>query len=252
MGEAVSMTSEPVHHAAYGLPVGALDIVVVEDSKPMQMILRSILMAMKVSRVRIFDSPETAFEAMLGEPPNLILTDWKMEPVSGYQFLRTIRHARMAPLCFVPVMFITAFGTREVVEKVMRAGAHQLLVKPLSPSALHKRLLWLLQDDRQFEREEASGCYVVAGVDKAFETVSDRRKTLAQARKHHDQINTIAEREAFIERQMAIKAAEADAAKSGAEKAVSVGSAVEAGGPVEANDNSGGFANIVKRPALRR
>ena len=246
------MTLEPVHHAAYGLPVEALDIVVVEDSKPMQMILRSILMAMKVRRVRIFDSPETAFEAMLGEPPNLILTDWKMEPVSGYQFLRTIRHARMAPLCFVPVMFITAFGTREVVEKVMRAGAHQLLVKPLSPSALHKRLLWLLQDDRRFERDEASGCYVVAGVDKAFETAIDRRKSLAQARIHHDQINTIAERESFIDRQMKIKAAESATANAAAEKAVPADAAVAGRVSIEANDNGGGFANLVKRPALRR
>ena len=85
------------HHAAYGLELEELDVAIVEDSKAMQTILRSILLSFKVARVRVYDSGDDAVEGMLNEPPNVILTDWRMEPVSGYQLLRLIRHRHMEP-----------------------------------------------------------------------------------------------------------------------------------------------------------
>ncbi|MDJ0932887.1 response regulator [Breoghania sp.] len=103
------------HSAAYQVPLESLDVVVVEDSKQMQTIIRSVLGAMRVQRVRTFDSAEKALQAMLSEPPHLIIIDWRMEPITGYQFLRSIRHRQMAPLCFVPVLMITAHGIRSLV-----------------------------------------------------------------------------------------------------------------------------------------
>ena len=47
-----------LHHRAYGLGVAALDVVVVDDAKPMQSILRSILLNAHVGRVRTFDGAE--------------------------------------------------------------------------------------------------------------------------------------------------------------------------------------------------
>lgn len=189
-------------HAAYSMPMEALDIVVVEDSKHMQTIFRSVLTAMRVGRIRIYDSPVSALDAMLAEPPNLILTDWKMEPLSGFQMLRLIRHKRMAPLCFVPILFVTAHGTRELVEKVLRAGAHHLLAKPISPSSLLKRLEWIVRDGRELELDEATGFYRIAGVDAALAADREKRSTLQQARQHRDTVKAISAREKFIEKQM--------------------------------------------------
>lgn len=206
------MQADSRNHRAYKLPVGALDIVVVEDSKPMQIILRSILISMRVARVRVYDSPELALDAMLTEPPNLILTDWKMSPFSGYQFLRMIRHRRMAPLCFVPVIFVTAFGTRALVEKVLRAGAHHLLVKPLAPSTLYKRLQWLVNDEREFVLDNETGFHSIAGVDAALTANLEKRTSLKQARLHHQRSGALTEREAALQRRIAEHKAKAEAA----------------------------------------
>ncbi|ADZ70792.1 response regulator [Polymorphum gilvum] len=173
------------HHAAYGLPIEALDAVVIEDSKPMQTILRSTLLSFKVDRVRVFDSVDEALQAMLTEPPNLILTDWRMEPASGYQMLRLIRHKNMDPLCFVPVLFVTAHGTRALVEKALRAGAHHLLVKPVSPSTLYNRLRWLVADDRPFVPDR-HGFYTIKGVDKLLDEQAAKMQTLDNARAYHE------------------------------------------------------------------
>lgn len=172
-------------HAAYGLPMELLDIMVVEDSKPMQTIIRSILVSCNVARIRMFDSAEDALQSMLAEPPNLIITDYRMSPMNGYQLLRSIRNRNMAPLCYVPVILITAHGTRSVVEKAYRGGAHTVLVKPISPRMLLKRLEWISRDSRPFEYDETGRC-VIKGVEEILNDNDERFEALNQARQYHD------------------------------------------------------------------
>ncbi|MEM1049164.1 MAG: response regulator [Pseudomonadota bacterium] len=172
-------------HASFGLPTELLDIVVVEDSRPMQTILRSILFACSVARIRMFDSAEEALQSMLAEPPNMIITDYRMSPMNGYQLLRSIRNRNMAPLCYVPVIMITAHGTRSVVEKAYRGGAQCVLVKPISPSVLQKRLDWISRDSRPFEYDETGHC-VIRGVEAILDQHQERFETLNQAREYHD------------------------------------------------------------------
>ena len=49
-----------MHHRAFGRRIEELDVVVVEDSRPMQTILRSILTACGIERFRVFDQAERA------------------------------------------------------------------------------------------------------------------------------------------------------------------------------------------------
>lgn len=162
-----------------------LDVVVVEDSKPMQTIVRSILAALNVGRVRMFDMADEALQAMLSEPPNMIITDYRMSPMNGYQLLRSIRNRKMAPLCYVPVIMITAHSTRSVVEKAYRGGAHTVLVKPISPKVLQTRLEWVIRDDRPFEIDETGHC-VVDGVGSLLDNHKERFIALTQAREYHE------------------------------------------------------------------
>ncbi|MBO0346243.1 response regulator [Roseibium limicola] len=173
------------NHAAYGLAMEDLDVVVVDDSKPMQSILRSILMSFRVARVRVFDSVDEALSGMLAEPPNLILTDWRMAPTSGYQLLRLIRHRHMEPLCYVPLLFVTAHGTRALVDRALRAGAHHLLVKPVAPSTLFNRLRWLMADERPMILEH-SGFYNIRGINRVLDEQKERSRSLDQAQMVHD------------------------------------------------------------------
>jgi two-component system, OmpR family, phosphate regulon response regulator PhoB len=174
------------HHAAYGLAMEDIDAVVVEDSKPMQTIIRSILISFKVSRVRVFDSVDEALQSMLAEPPNLILTDWRMQPTSGYQLLRLVRHRHMEPLCYVPILFVTAHGTRALVDKALRAGAHHLLVKPFAPATLFARLRWLLTDSRPLVLEN-SGFYNIHGIHEVLDEQAEKIQSLENARSYHEQ-----------------------------------------------------------------
>lgn len=137
------------HHATYAVPTEHLDVVVIDDSKTMLTILRSVLNGLKVRRVRLFDSTEAALHGMLNEPPNLIICEWKSGLVSAQQLLRMIRARFMEPLCYVPVIVLTATPTRAIIDRAMAGGANLIVVKPISPAVLQERITWLQRDQRK-------------------------------------------------------------------------------------------------------
>ncbi len=72
--------------------------------------------------MRTFDTADAALEMMRLDPPNFVITDWRMKPMSGLALLRTLRQRKMAPLCFLPVVVCTAHGTRTLIDRVLRDG----------------------------------------------------------------------------------------------------------------------------------
>ncbi|HHK74526.1 MAG TPA: response regulator [Rhizobiales bacterium] len=136
-------------HIAYKLPLSSLDIVVVEDNQSMRQILHSMITAFGVSRLRVFSNGESALQEMPGDPPNLVISDWHMKPVNGYEMIRAMRHKDQPTLSLVPVIMLTGFASRSFVQKSFDAGVQQFLVKPVSPMALLKRIKWILMDDRE-------------------------------------------------------------------------------------------------------
>ncbi len=136
-------------HIAYKLPMSALDVVVVDDNQPMRQILHSIVTAFGVMRFRSYADGESALLEIADDPPNLVITDWHMKPVNGYQLVRAMRHKSSTTLSLVPVIMLTGFASRGFVQKSFDAGVQQFLVKPVSPNALLKRIKWTLHDGRE-------------------------------------------------------------------------------------------------------
>ncbi len=71
-----------------------LNILVVDDNRHMHAILRAILNAMRIKHIRYCDDPADAFSEMRDAAPDLIITDWKMEPLDGLDFVRLVRTAQ--------------------------------------------------------------------------------------------------------------------------------------------------------------
>ena len=165
------------HSTALGLPIEKLNVVVVEDSRPMQEVMRSILSSLRLERVRVFANADEALKAMAVEPPNLIITDWRMQPLSGYNLLKIVRHKSMMPLCFVPVIMVSGHATPSIVDKAFRGGAQQFLVKPISPAAVLSRIEMVLRDERTFQLD--GDHYVINGVGEKLDR-ADERNSLAK------------------------------------------------------------------------
>jgi CheY-like chemotaxis protein len=158
------------NNLAFGVPIHELDVVLVEPSKSMQTIMRSVLLAIKVSRVRIFDSANDALRSMHSKHPHVLLTDLQVGDVTGIDLIKLIRRPDLDPLCHVPVVVITGNASRATLSKAIEAGAHHIMAKPVSPSAIQKILTWLTQDNRMLE--EIEGRMVIPGTDKILEAIA--------------------------------------------------------------------------------
>ena len=62
------------------------------------------------------------------EAPDVVLSDWNMPEMNGYEFLCALR----ATGAKVPFGFITTEGTPEMRQKAAEAGANFLLEKPFT------------------------------------------------------------------------------------------------------------------------
>ena len=170
-----------MHHTSFGKDISQLDVVLVEQSKPTQAILRGILGTLKLGGVRVYDSPKGALPMLISDPPDIVLSGWEMKPVSGFQLLKLMRSGRIPELINVPLVFITAYGTRALVTRALEAGAHHLLVTPISSAVLKKSLESICKDRRQFIRNRDGG-FVIDGTERQLEQNQAKFAALNKAR----------------------------------------------------------------------
>ena len=177
-----------MHHTSFGKDISQLDVVLVEQSKPTQAILRGILGTLKLGRVRVYDSPKDALPMLISDPPDIVLSGWEMKPVSGFQLLKLMRSGRIPELINVPLVFITAYGTRALVTRAMEAGAHHLLVTPISSAVLKKSLESICKDRRQFVRNDDGG-FIIDGTARRLEQNQAKFAALNKAREYQKDEN---------------------------------------------------------------
>lgn len=136
---------------AYGRGIHDLDVLIVEDNATMRLLLRTLLHNFKVRDVRQARDGEEALRQLARQTPDLIISDWEMEPMNGREFLHQLRRTDNVPFCFIPVIILTAHASRTLINEAFDMGATHLLVKPVTPANLLNRIEWVLADNRQFE-----------------------------------------------------------------------------------------------------
>ena len=115
-----SATAEP--HAAVTTP----SILVAEDSITSRMLLKSILESAGYRVKTAVDGME-AFTLLRAEPFDLLVSDVEMPRLSGFDLTARVRaDPKLADL---PVVLVTALGTREDRERGIDAGANAYIVK---------------------------------------------------------------------------------------------------------------------------
>ncbi|CAN5264983.1 response regulator [soil metagenome] len=81
---------------------------------------------------------------------DLILIDCSMPGMDGYDFTRWLRRETPAPLRHTPVIMLTGHAAQSKVAKSRDCGASFVVTKPLTPTVLLQRILWLGADERSF------------------------------------------------------------------------------------------------------
>ena len=70
-----------------------LKFLVVDNNRNMHAIIKVILNAMRIKHIRYYDDAANALQEIREWMPDIIITDWKMDPLDGLDFVRQIRGA---------------------------------------------------------------------------------------------------------------------------------------------------------------
>ncbi len=115
--------------------MSTLRILVVDDNRSSATALSKLLSRGGDDVTAMFDGA-SAIERIQTDPPDIVLTDLKMEPVDGMAVLSVARS--MSPP--VEVIVFTAFGAVDVAVRAMHLGARDFLTKPVTVDQVAARL----------------------------------------------------------------------------------------------------------------
>jgi len=133
----------------------ALSILVVDDNKHMHSVVKAILNSMRVKNVRFSDNAADAFMEMRQWHPDIIITDWAMQPLDGLDFVRLVRKGADSPNPYSPIILLTGHTEMSRVIEARDAGVNEILAKPISIKALYTRILAIVQNPRPFVKSKS-------------------------------------------------------------------------------------------------
>lgn len=111
---------------------------VVDDSKAVRMILGKILKELSFQVMEAGDGQEALNKLNQGEKADLMLVDWNMPIMNGYELVRAVRANVF--LNDMRIMMITTETSMSNVEQALAAGANEYLMKPFTKELLMEKL----------------------------------------------------------------------------------------------------------------
>jgi two-component system chemotaxis response regulator CheY len=115
-----------------------MPVLVVDDYSTMVRIIRNLLRQLGFADVDEASNGAAALEKMQQKHYGLVISDWNMEPMTGYDLLRQVR-ANPA-LETVPFIMVTAESKTENVIAAKKAGVNNYIVKPFNAQTLKSKI----------------------------------------------------------------------------------------------------------------
>ena len=116
-------------------------ILVVDDREEIRQLLADIL-RLADYECSVVDNGYDALKLVIGQAPDLLITDLSMPRMDGYELCQRVRE-----ISNLPIVMVTSLGVgREILARATRAGANVVLSKPFDISELLARISELLRD----------------------------------------------------------------------------------------------------------
>ncbi len=116
----------------------SMPILVVDDYNTMIRIIRNLLKQLGFEDVDDASDGSSALSKMRSKRYGLVISDWNMEPMTGYDLLREIRCD--PNLARTPFIMVTAESKTDNVIAAKKAGVNNYIVKPFNAQTLKAKI----------------------------------------------------------------------------------------------------------------
>jgi two-component system chemotaxis response regulator CheY len=116
----------------------SMPILVVDDYQTMVRIIRNLLKQIGYENVDEASNGQAALEMIQNKRYGLVISDWNMEPMTGFELLQRVRSdpARAD----VPFIMVTAESKTDNVVAARKAGVNNYIVKPFNAAMLKAKM----------------------------------------------------------------------------------------------------------------
>lgn len=115
-----------------------MPILIVDDYKTMLRIVRGLLNQLGFANIEEATDGTMAWEMVKKKQYGLIVSDWNMEPMSGFEFLKLVRTNEATKQ--LPFIMVTAESKTENIIAAKQAGVSNYIVKPFNAQTLKQKL----------------------------------------------------------------------------------------------------------------
>jgi two-component system chemotaxis response regulator CheY len=116
----------------------SMPVLVVDDYNTMIRIIRNLLKQLGFEDVDDASDGSAALAKMREKRYGLVISDWNMEPMTGYELLKEVRAD--PGLNKTPFIMVTAESKTENVIAAKKAGVNNYIVKPFNAQTLKTKI----------------------------------------------------------------------------------------------------------------
>jgi two-component system chemotaxis response regulator CheY len=122
----------------------SMPVLVVDDYGTMVRIIRNLLRQLGFEDVDEANDGESALKKMRNRNYGLVISDWNMEPMTGYDLLKQVRSD--PSIGTTPFIMVTAESKTENVIAAKKAGVNNYIVKPFNAETLRAKIEAVFRD----------------------------------------------------------------------------------------------------------
>jgi two-component system chemotaxis response regulator CheY len=115
-----------------------MKVLVVDDYSTMRRIIRNLLTQIGYSEIDEAADGNEALAKLRAVHYGLVISDWNMEPMTGYDLLKQVRADDK--LKGTPFIMVTAESKTENVVAAKQAGVDNYIVKPFNAATLQQKI----------------------------------------------------------------------------------------------------------------
>jgi two-component system chemotaxis response regulator CheY len=115
-----------------------MNVLIVDDYKTMLRIIKNLLNQLGFEHVDEATDGTMAYQMATEKNYGLVISDWNMEPMSGYEFLKKVRAEEKIKA--LPFIMITAESKTDNVVAAKQAGVSNYIVKPFNADTLKGKI----------------------------------------------------------------------------------------------------------------